>query len=172
MLRRDLLLGALALPLTSMLGAEPAEAFFRPQQPARTGPVDGILVRKSERMMYLMSNGRVVREYRVNLGFNPVGHKRFKGDGRTPEGTYRISHKNPQSQFHLSLGVSYPSRQDRMYAARHGRSPGGDIFIHGTGRGPGRAKGDWTRGCIAVTDTEMSEIFQLIRPGISITINA
>lgn len=172
MLRRDLLLGAFALPLTSMLGAGDAEAFIRPSRTQLNGPVDGILVKKSERKMYLVSGKNVVREYRVNLGFNPVGHKQFKGDGRTPEGNYSITHKNPQSRFHLSLGVSYPSRQDRLFAARHGRSPGGDIYIHGTGRGAGRATHDWTRGCIAVTDAEMDEIFKLVRPGTRITIAA
>lgn len=130
-----------------------------------SGPeVTSIQVHKSTRKMYLLHGNEILREFNVSLGKNPVGHKRFEGDGRTPEGTYTISHKNPKSQFHLSLGISYPNRADRAYAQAKGKSPGGDIFIHGGPRRP-VSKWDWTAGCIAVTDEEMEVIYAMVNPG-------
>ena len=129
------------------------------------GPeVTSIQVHKSARKMYLLHNGRVLEEFNVSLGFAPEGHKQFEGDGKTPEGTYRITHRNPNSAFHLSLGISYPNTADRAYASSKGKSPGGDIFIHG---GPPKPvdKWDWTAGCIAVTDDEMEVIYAMVEPG-------
>lgn len=134
--------------------------------------VSQILVEKSKRKLHLIGAGRVLRSYDIDLGFAPRGHKRFEGDGRTPEGTYRITHRNPQSAFHLSLGVSYPNSADRAYARTRGRSPGGDIFIHGRGPRHRSPRRDWTAGCIAVTDAEMDEIYRYVRPGVSIVIRA
>jgi len=136
----------------------------------RSTYVSQIVVKKSERKLHLVGAGRILRSYDIDLGFAPKGHKRFQGDGRTPEGTYRITHRNPQSAFYLSLGVSYPNNGDRAYAQARGRSPGGDIFIHG--RAPGRPfpGPDWTAGCIAVSDADMDEIYRYVRPGIAIVI--
>jgi murein L,D-transpeptidase YafK len=134
------------------------------------GPeVTSIVVHKAERKMYLLHNNKVLQSYTVHLGGNPVGHKQFEGDGKTPEGTYFITHRNPNSQYHLSLGISYPNAQDRAYAASKGKPPGGDIFIHG---GPPRPvnKHDWTAGCIAVSDEEMEMIFAMVKPGTPIFI--
>ena len=107
----------------------------------------------------------------MNLGFTPDGHKTRSGDGRTPEGRYWINRRNPRSEFYLSLGISYPNAQDIVRAKAMGVSPGGDIFIHG---GPNarstKRKGDWTAGCIAVTDAEMEEIWSLVPTGVPITI--
>ena len=104
-----------------------------------------------------------VKSYFIRLGFNPKGHKRKEGDGKTPEGSYWITHKNPNSAFHKSLGISYPNKKDMMYAEQNGFSPGKDIFIHG---GPRNFLKhfffDWTEGCIAVTDSEIEEIYNLV----------
>ena len=93
-----------------------------------------------------------------------------EGDGRTPEGDYIIDRRNPDSKFHLSIGVSYPNPYDRAFAEALEKSPGGDIFIHG--RPPEYQKGgrDWTAGCIAVTDREIEEIYAMVRNGTPIRI--
>lgn len=133
---------------------------------------DYVLVDKSERLLVAYRDGRPIRAYRgLQFGDAPTGHKRFEGDERTPEGLYRIDRRNPRSSFHLSLGISYPNAQDRAYAARYGRSPGGDIFIHGqpTGR-PGRMRGDWTDGCIALTNRQIEELWQIVPDGTPIEI--
>lgn len=129
---------------------------------------DRILVDKSERRMQLLRDGRVIRRYRILLGDAPTGHKTTRGDERTPEGEYRISDRNPNSRFHLSLRISYPNAADRAQARRRGVDPGGDIFIHG-GNTP-LYPFDWTDGCIAVSDSQMEEIWSLVPTGIPIRI--
>jgi murein L,D-transpeptidase YafK len=134
------------------------------------GPqVTQVQVHKSDRKMYLFHHDRVLKSYDIALGFAPEGHKQFEGDGKTPEGMYFISHKNPDSQFHLSLGISYPNEADIAFAEAQGKSPGGDIFIHG---GPNtRITGrDWTWGCIALTDKEMERVYSMVKPGTPIFI--
>ena len=129
------------------------------------GPeVTSVQVHKGARKMYLLHNGRVLESYDIALGFAPQGHKQFEGDGKTPEGTYYITHRNPNSAFHLSLGISYPNTADVAFAEAAGKSPGGDIFIHGGPRRP-VARRDWTEGCIAVTDEEMEVIYSMVKPG-------
>jgi murein L,D-transpeptidase YafK len=127
------------------------------------GPeVTKILVDKGDRRMFLMHHDQVLRTYDVDLGFAPNGHKRFEGDGRTPEGDYTIDRRNPESAFHLSLGISYPNEADVTRARSAGLSPGGDIFIHGR---PWRLFGtrpDWTAGCISVSNREMEEIYAMV----------
>lgn len=136
----------------------------------RAAAITQLLLDKSDRTLYLLQGRRVMREYRVDLGPSPEGHKQFQGDGRTPEGLYYITHRNPASSYHLSLGISYPNPQDRANARRLGRDPGGDIFIHGRGPAYQSPPRDWTRGCAAVTDLEMTEIFDLVAPGTPIFI--
>lgn len=134
------------------------------------GPeVTRVIVHKESRQMYLMHHDQVLKHYRVQLGY-PNGHKQQRGDRRTPEGEYYIDRRNPRSRFHLSLGISYPNEQDIEFAAARGVHPGGDIFIHGRGPNHRRARGDWTDGCIAVTDREMELIYAMIRDGTPITI--
>lgn len=134
------------------------------------GPeVTSIQVQKANRKMYLLHDNKVLKAYDIALGFTPEGHKQFEGDGKTPEGAYYITHKKPNSSFHLSLGISYPNAADRAYASTKGRSPGGDIYIHGGPRGK-TDKRDWTAGCIAVTDAEMEEIYAMIKVGTPIFI--
>ena len=136
------------------------------------GPeVTRILVYKDSRMMYLMHHDTVLRHFRIDLGFNPVGPKQVEGDGRTPEGDFIIDRRNPNSDFHLSLGISYPQPSHVLAARELGSGPGGDIFIHGGPR-PGRDRTgpDWTAGCIAVTDEEMEDIYAMVRVGTPISI--
>ena len=138
------------------------------------GPeVTQIVVMKESRTMYLMHKSRVLKTYKFNLGFAPVGDKKVEGDGKTPEGVYFIDRRNPKSRFHLSLGISYPNLADRAEAKALGQSPGGDIFIHG--RGPfyklaRNRKDDWTWGCIAVSDREIEEIYSMVNSGTQIDI--
>lgn len=131
--------------------------------------VTAIEVHKSERKMYLLAGDAVVRSYHIQLGGNPVGPKQYEGDGKTPEGSYVISHRNAHSAYHLSLGISYPNAAQVAAAKAAGKRPGGDIFIHGQ---PNRARrgGDWTAGCIAVSNREIEEIFRIVTPGTPIHI--
>jgi murein L,D-transpeptidase YafK len=140
--------------------------------PTYRGPeVTQIIVMKSDRKMYLLHHDKVLRSYNIELGFAPNGHKLHEGDGRTPEGVYWIDRRNPNSSFYLSLGISYPNSVDVEVARGIGKSPGGDIFIHGERR-PWDPKGpDWTAGCIAVTNKEMREIYSMVRTGTRIDIN-
>ncbi len=135
--------------------------------------VDLVLVKKSERRMYLFDGDSMIREYRIALGANPTGHKQREGDERTPEGRYTLDYKNADSDFYKSIHISYPNANDRRRARRKGVDPGGHIVIHGQGdegikwRTP---KLDWTDGCIGVTNREMDEIWELVREGTSIQI--
>ena len=123
--------------------------------------------------MHLLSGSTVVKSYDISLGNQPVGHKQFSGDGKTPEGIYYVDRFNPRSAYHLSVGISYPNAADRAFAESQGRDPGGDIFIHG--RGPDGnnlfpRQRDWTAGCIAVTDEEIQEIYAALMPGVPVVI--
>lgn len=134
------------------------------------GPqVTRVVVYKGDRMMYLMHNDEVLESYEVELGFAPDGHKLEEGDGRTPEGEYVIDRRNPNSQWYLSIGISYPNAEDIAQARARGVSPGGDIFIHGTPR-PFRRNADWTVGCIAVRNSEMRQIYAMVDNGTPISI--
>jgi murein L,D-transpeptidase YafK len=132
-----------------------------------------IVVSKSNRVMELRRGAELLRRYRVDLGFMPEGHKFASGDGRTPEGRYWIDRRNPRSDFHLSLGISYPNEADLARARATGVDPGGNIFIHGEPvREAKRSRRDWTAGCIAVRNAEMEEIWALTPVGVPVTILA
>lgn len=148
-----------------LAGCAPKTKFLKYRGPE----VTQVQVHKTDRKMYLLHKDRVLKSYDVGLGFAPDGHKQFEGDGKTPEGAYFITHKNPNSSFHLSLGISYPNEADRALAKAEGKSPGGDIFIHGGPRRPTSAR-DWTEGCIAVSDKEMEVVYSMIEPGTPIHI--
>ena len=122
-----------------------------------------IQVYKSERRMLLLNGNTIIKEYKFKLGFAPIGHKQVEGDGKTPEGKYYIDRKNPKSRYHLSVGISYPNAADRT--AANGKDPGGDIFIHGTPRPYRFTVKDWTWGCIAVSNREIEEIYQMVDVG-------
>ncbi|MDR3699436.1 MAG: L,D-transpeptidase family protein [Candidatus Sulfopaludibacter sp.] len=125
---------------------------------------------KSRREMLLLRGDSLLRTYRVALGRDPVGHKVQEGDGRTPEGRYAIDRRNPKSQYHLALHISYPSEADIRRARELGVAPGGDIMIHGMKDGQ-RRETDWTQGCVAVTNEEMNEIWALVPDGTVVEIN-
>lgn len=134
-----------------------------------------VLVRKGERRLYLLSGDKKVRSYRISLGNNPVGHKLYEGDKRTPEGDYVLDWRNANSDFYKSIHISYPSPEDRELAAAWGLDPGGSIMIHGLPNGAGDLAFaytglDWTEGCIAVTNEEMDEIWALVDNGTPIRI--
>ena len=141
--------------------------FSLPRPPARpetpiASSVDRILVEKSARRMTVWQKDGPPKTFRIALGFSPDGDKSREGDGRTPEGIFRIDRLNRQSKYHLSLGIDYPQRQHREAARKAGHSPGGDIMIHGQpNQVPDgyKVKGDWTAGCIAITNPEIEEIF-------------
>lgn len=139
--------------------------------------VDSVLVRKGERRLQLLHDGEVFREYTVALGDSPVGHKFQEGDERTPEGDYVLNWRNPNSNFHKSIHISYPNHRDRAFARAMGVNPGGMIMIHGRPNwltSPAVAREydgrDWTDGCIAVKNHEMDEIWRLVRDGTPIRI--
>lgn len=134
------------------------------------GPqVTQVNVFKSSRTLQLMHHNRVLETFEFELGFAPTGHKTFEGDGRTPEGFYFIDRRNPNSEFHLSVGISYPDSEDLARALEMELDPGGDIFIHGT---PDmfRGKDDWTAGCIAVSNRDMEKIYAMVQNGTPIAI--
>ena len=138
-------------------------------------PADTILVRKAERRMYLMRANRIIAEYPIRLGLNPTGHKEREGDFRTPEGLYQLVGRNPRSDYFLSLEVSYPNEEDRARAKKSGVSPGGLIMIHGQPNVPRKspdyyANYDWTNGCIAVSNSDMVDIWLRTQPGTVIVI--
>ncbi|MDO3664538.1 L,D-transpeptidase family protein [Acinetobacter higginsii] len=150
------------------------------QQLQQNKPVTSIEVFKSQRILQLKHQQEVIRSYPIRLGFDPIGHKQFEGDGKTPEGTYSIDWRNPQSAYYKSLHISYPNKVDRAYAQQQGQSAGGDVMIHGTV--PTRAtsfpasasympRKDWTLGCIAVTNADMDEIWQLVTDHTAILIH-
>ncbi|WBU65762.1 L,D-transpeptidase family protein [Paracoccus aerodenitrificans] len=154
----------------------PATYSAAPQFLSYDGPqVTQVVVNKSDRLMFLLSDQTILKTYKIHLGNEPVGSKQFEGDGKTPEGIFFVDRFNPRSQYHLSVGINYPRPQDTARAMSVGRKPGGDIFFHG--RGPDGAaaarenKNDWTAGCIAVEDAEIEEIYAMLRTGTQVVIN-
>ena len=137
--------------------------------------VDRILIEKSARRLMLISQGEVLKTYKIALGGNPIGPKERQGDNKTPEGTYVIDGRNRDSRYYLSLHISYPNERDKNRAKELGVSPGGDIMIHGIKNGSSwvgdaHAKVDWTNGCIAVTNEEIEEIARLTPNGTMVEI--
>ena len=153
--------------LAGWLGTAPVEA--------RSGFVDRVVIEKSTRTLKLLAGSEVYRTYFVALGGEPNGHKVFEGDQRTPEGVYSIVARQPRSQFHKGLLISYPNADDLARAAALGVDPGGQIMIHGLRNGfewmgERHRRRDWTEGCIAVTNTEIEEIWQLVDIGTPVEI--
>ncbi|RRJ92561.1 L,D-transpeptidase family protein [Flavobacterium macacae] len=137
--------------------------------------IDRIEVLKSQRKMLVYSEGELLKTYTISLGKNPIGHKEFEGDFKTPEGIYEINAKNPNSGYHKNLGVSYPNEKDIAHSKSLGKPTGGDIKIHGIRNGAGSISKfqrwkDWTAGCIAVTNEEMDELYESVKIGATIEI--
>lgn len=166
-LRRKLLFWAFIAAGAALFFHKPEPA-PRPVLPALVGPVDRIVVEKAARRMVVYRGGLALREYRVALGFAPTGAKVRQGDGKTPEGVFRIDRVNAQSSYHLSVGIDYPQAADKARAAAGAYDAGGDIFIHGQPNAlpdDTRMTGDWTAGCIAVSNAEIREIFAAVSVG-------
>ena len=138
-------------------------------------PVDRIVVHKAGRKMELFREGQLVASYRVSLGLVPSGHKQREGDYRTPEGSYRLTRRNADSDFFLAVQVSYPEAADIALARRNGWAPGGSIMVHGL---PNFLKyprdrylsTDWTDGCIALSNEDMLDFWLLTDQGTPIEI--
>ncbi|HET8698867.1 MAG TPA: L,D-transpeptidase family protein, partial [Gammaproteobacteria bacterium] len=136
---------------------------------------DSVLVVKSERKLYLLKAGRILRTFNVGLGLQPVGPKQRSGDFRTPEGRYLLERRNVDSDYFLSIQVSYPNEQDRARARALGVDPGGQIMIHGLPNEPRYdlkhyQGSDWTDGCIAVSNSDMVDIWLMTRESTPIEI--
>ena len=144
-------------------------------EPIKKNKADEIIVLKSKRKLQLYFKGVKVKQYSISLGGNPIGHKQFQGDQKTPEGSYFIDGKNPNSKYYKNLGISYPNAEDKAFASSKGKNPGGAIKIHGLPNNkPWLGKlhliKDWTHGCIEVTNKQMDEIYSIVKIGTKITI--
>ena len=169
----------IVVALWAMLASRPAYAtdlaLLDSVGPLTAPQISEVLVRKEERRLYLLAGEKVVRSYRIGLGDNPFGHKLYEGDQRTPEGEYILDWRNANSDFYKSIHISYPNKNDLELASAWGLDPGGSIMIHGL---PNDAEDmgfaylglDWTNGCIAVSNAEMDEIWQLVADGTPIRI--
>ena len=136
---------------------------------------DKVVVIKSKRIMMLIRNSEILKVYRVALGKQPNGHKIKSGDQKTPEGIYILDSRKLDSKFYRAIHISYPNKQDILKAKRLGLSPGGSIMIHGLPEklekiGKAHRLWDWTDGCIAVTNSEIEEIWKLVPDGTPIEI--
>jgi murein L,D-transpeptidase YafK len=143
--------------------------FYPEPELGPTVTIDSLAVVKHERVMKAYEKGKLVKSYKIAIGQNAMGDKVYEGDKRTPEGTYHIDGRNPNSGYHKNLGISYPSDRDRAEAKLKGYSPGGDVKIHGLRRGLGfigkfHRLFNWTAGCIAVTDAEVDELYRSVKP--------
>ena len=147
-----------------------------------------IVVHKARRELLLYSDGKLLRTYRIALGSSPIGEKERQGDRRTPEGRFYLSGKNPKSAYCLSLVISYPNRQEAEVGLKAGlisklqyleileanrlkQTPpqhtrlGGDVMIHGGG-----VSEDWTWGCVALSNTDIRELYRAAPKGAEILI--
>lgn len=137
--------------------------------------IDSLIIYKSKRQLLAYSKGKLIKTYNIALGRKPIGAKAFEGDKKTPEGVYYINDKNPKSGWHKNIGISYPNKDDIKRAKELGKSPGGQIKIHGLQNGRGfigkfHRWSDWTLGCIAVTDKEMDELYRSVAIGCKVEI--
>jgi murein L,D-transpeptidase YafK len=151
----------IVIGLTIPLATIPAIASEHSLQP------NLVVVKKSERKLYLMNGDKILKRYDVSLGRIPLGPKVREGDMRTPEGSYTLDWKHPNSKFYRAYHISYPNAEDRNQARKRGFSPGGNIMLHGLPNTIGslvyRVKGrDWTEGCIAVSNEVMDEIWETV----------
>lgn len=160
---RPTVLGALLCTLLMLFTAAGAAH-------AREPVIDKLLILKHERRLEVISEGEVIRSYRVALGRQPVGHKQEVGDQRTPEGFYSIDWRHESPQYNLSMHLDYPNLEDQTAAYQRGVDPGGMIMIHGTPIDEEYPEWyfeglDWTNGCIALTNREMRELWDLVPDG-------
>lgn len=167
--------GIVALSVAAEAAPAKGKQFAMLAGPAKA---DRVVVLKSERRLVLMRGDRVLRVYNVALGRYPEGHKTHQGDAKTPEGTYTIDYRldSDRSKFYRALHISYPSERDVQRARQLGVDPGGQIMIHGlpkdwTANQLGHPKIDWTQGCIALTNREIDEVWQMVSDGTTVEIH-
>ncbi len=144
----------------ALLAAEDRSA---PPMVTKSARANLVLIDKSDRTLVLYRGEEPIFKTNISLGFSPVGDKRVEGDGRTPEGEFQIDRRNERSKYYLSLGISYPTVKQEAEARAENRDPGGDIFIHGQPNltpGALTLPGDWTNGCIAVSNAAMRKIWR------------
>jgi len=159
MMARNKILRLLAPMLLLLLPAAPHAGQF---------PVaDKVIIEKAARQLHLLQKGKIFRTFKIALGIVPIGDKKQEGDFKTPEGNYMLDARNPNSDFFLSIHVSYPNTNDRRKAASKGVDPGGAIMIHGQPNEPTRSETyyrtqDWTNGCIAVSNSDMIDIWLMV----------
>ena len=142
--------------------------------------IDEVRVYKAKRQVQVLQNGTVIKTYAMRLGFAPIGHKTTEGDGKTPEGSYTLDWRNPNSLFYKSLHISYPNANDTAQAQARGVSAGGDVMIHGSSNLPqGKPqqamydylpREDWTHGCVSVSNQDMDELWANVKNGTKIGI--
>ena len=142
--------------------------------------IDEVRVYKAKRQVQVLQNGTVIKTYAMRLGFAPIGHKTTEGDGKTPEGSYTLDWRNPNSLFYKSLHISYPNANDTAQAQARGVSAGGDVMIHGSSNLPqGKPqqalydylpREDWTHGCVAVSNQYIDELWANVKNGTKIGI--
>jgi len=167
---------ALALVLSARADEDMSvEASSNRHQEAGLPVADSIVVHKSARHMELIRRGQVLRTYKIQLGLRPSGPKEEEGDFRTPEGRYMLARRNARSDYFLSIEISYPNDADVVRAKHLKVKPGGSIMIHGSPNVPRKASDyyahvDWTDGCIAVSNSDMVEIWLMTQPGTPIEI--
>ena|ERR1700722_1393346 len=162
-------------PSLSTESAQPAPPSPPLSLSAQIPIADQIIVRKSERRLYLMRRGEVLRQYHVALGLMPAGPKERAGDFRTPEGHYQLTRRNPRSDYFLSIQVSYPNDADLRRARRQHVDPGGAIMVHGMPNSLRHnadyyASSDWTDGCIGMSNSDMVELWMMTQDNIPIEI--
>lgn len=158
-----LMLGILLLCISGLVLAEPS--------------ADLVRVFKSERKLQILSSGIVLHEFHIVLGSNPKGRKTQEGDGRTPEGTYILDFKKPDSAFYKAIHISYPDFNDIASAKARGVNPGGQIMIHGQKNGLGwlsfiSHRFDWTNGCVALSNADMEVLWSSVKPGTKVEIHS
>ena len=161
------------LALLSFMGS--AALLARGAAAEEIAAADHVVVRKAEHKMYLYSGSRLLGEYKVRLGLNPTGQKEREHDFRTPEGRYHLARRNTRSDFFLAIQVSYPNKEDELRAHRNRWAPGGSIMIHGFPNTPKHpasyyASNDWTDGCIALSNSDMVEVWMRTQDNIPIDI--
>jgi lipoprotein-anchoring transpeptidase ErfK/SrfK len=133
-----------------------------------------IVVLKENHRVDVYDNGRVVKSYKADMGYRSVNDKMRSGDAATPEGRYKVTQKKTRSHYYRALALNYPNEEDRAEFARlrraglvpRGASPGNLIEIHGDG---GRGK-DWTRGCVALSNKDIDDLFPRVSVGTPVTI--
>ena len=167
--RRSFAAIALCLAILTILG------ITHPHSTTPLPTADTIIVIKHDHTLTLFRDGQPIKQYSVALGRGGLGPKDHAGDNKIPEGTYRIVARNPHSAFYRALRIGYPTPSQLAAAHARGIDPGDDIMIHGIRNGlgwlgPAHRLIDWTKGCIALTDSEMDEIWSAVPNGTPIEI--